>query len=92
MTEAELKQAVLRIARLNGWMYHYAAQNRIVRPQKDFVGFPDIVLARDGQVLFMELKQDDGAQSPGQVAWQGHLPAYHVIRPRDLDRVMELLA
>ena len=94
MTEAELKVAVLRIARLNGWMWHYAAQSRIVRPQKDFLGYPDLTLARDGEVLFIELKQDDGYQSAGQVAWASALPAYHVIRPRDLTggRVLELLA
>ena len=95
MTEAELKAYVKRVARMNGWRVMESKQNRIVRPAKgDSNGFPDLVLARDREVLFMELKTDDGIQSSEQYAWSLILPAYHLIRPKDLDngRVNELLS
>ncbi len=94
MTEAELKAAVKRIARLNGWITHEAAQNRIVRPVKgESTGYPDLTCARDGEVVFIELKTDTGVHSMEQRIWQQALPACHVIRPRDLasGRVNELL-
>jgi len=94
VTEAELKAYVKRIARMNGWRVMESKQNRIVRPAKgDSNGFPDLVLARDREVMFMELKTDDGIQSSDQYAWSLILPAYHVIRPKHLDnRLVELLA
>ena len=94
MTEAELKAYVKRIARMNGWRVMESKQNRIVRPAKgDSNGFPDLVLARDREVMFMELKTDDGIQSSEQYAWSLILPAYHVIRPKHCDnRLVELLA
>jgi hypothetical protein len=51
-------------------------------------------LARDGVVLFLELKADAGVLSIEQAEWQLHLPNMIVIRPSDLSRgyVDELLA
>jgi predicted type IV restriction endonuclease len=95
VTENELKHAVLRVARLNGWAVYSPAQNRVVRPDKGgSSGYPDLTCARDKEVLFIELKQDGGMQTSDQYAWELALPAYHVIRPKDLDagRVHELLA
>ena len=95
MTENELKHYVLRVARMNGWMVKDSSQSRIVRPVKgESSGWPDLALVRDGELLFMELKTDDGMLSPDQYRWQiGLHPRYHVIRPRDLDagRLVELL-
>jgi predicted type IV restriction endonuclease len=94
MTEAELKAYVKRLARMNGWRVMESKQNRIVRPPKgDSNGFPDLVLARDKEVLFIELKTDDGILSSEQYAWSLILPGYCVIRPKHLDnRLVELLA
>ena len=92
MTENELKVAVKRHARLQGWAVQDMAQNRPCRPVKgEAKGYPDLTLARDGEVLWMELKTDDGMQTSEQRFWQTILPAYHLIRPRDWDRVVELL-
>ena len=57
-------------------------------------GYPDLTLARDKEVMWMELKQQDGMMSTEQFAWSMQLPAYHVIRPKDLESgyVNELLA
>lgn len=36
-------------------------------------GFPDLVAARDGQVLFIEVKRDGGKLTPGQRRWKAVL-------------------
>ena len=91
MTENELKHYVLRIARMNGWTVYHVPQTTMRNGGGR--GYPDLTLARDKEVLWIELKQDDGIQTSEQYAWQLALPAYHVIRPRDLDagRLVELL-
>ncbi len=91
MTENELKQIVLRLARLNGWMVIHMTASPIRGSQGR--GYPDLTLARDGEALWIELKQDDGIISSEQIAWSLALPAYHVIKPKDIEgRLVELLA
>ena len=95
MTENELKRNVLRDAYANGWAVYHVAQIRHMRGVRGAtaVGYPDLTLARDKEVMWFELKQEKGALSPEQVRWQSDLPAYHVIRPSDYPhRVAELLA
>lgn len=92
MTENELKGAVLRIAHANGWAVYHERQDR--KANGGGVGYPDLTLARDREVLWLELKQEHASLSPAQYLWQDALPAMHVIRPSDLasGRVAELLA
>lgn len=107
MTEAELQGLVIDMAQARGWMVRPSSQgsqtrNSRVRASQVATagGFPDLVLARDGEVLFLELKKQDGKLSLEQVAWSMALPSnsgpihYEVIRPSDLSRgrVEELLA
>ncbi len=92
MTENELKHAVLRLARLQGWAVYHVPQTNMRNGGGK--GYPDLTLARDKEVLWIELKQDTGEQTPEQTFWQMALPAYHLIRPRDFraGRVNELLS
>jgi len=95
MTERELKETVKRLARLQGWRVRDEPQAQNFRAVKgESTGYPDLVLVRDGQVMWWELKTDSGAQTAEQYAWSLILPAYHLIRPKDLDngRVNELLS
>lgn len=101
MTEAELQGTVLRMAREKGWQCyrpHQGSQTRNSRVRASQIagsnGYPDLTLARDGEVLWLELKAQDGKLSIEQMAWQAALPRYEVIRPSDLSRgrVDELLA
>ena len=86
MTEAELKTYVKKVARMNGWAIHDSAMVKAFRPVKgESTGYPDLTLARDKEVIWFELKTEDGMQSSEQRFWQTILPAYHLIRPRDLD-------
>ncbi len=92
MTENELKHQVLRYARLQGWAVYHVPQTTMKNGGGK--GYPDLTLARDSEVLWIELKQDDGIISGDQYGWSLALPAYHVIRPKDWrsGRVHELLS
>jgi hypothetical protein len=92
MTENELKQLVVALARRNGWAVYHVPQARI--PNGGGRGYPDLTLARDGEHLWLELKQQKPQPTTEQIAWGqaiGH--QWHLIRPSDWDsgRVGELL-
>jgi hypothetical protein len=93
VTEAELKRKVLEIAYANGWIVFHLPMVPQRRPAKRATsGYPDLTCARDGEVLFIELKREGETLDTAQLVWQIALPAYHVIRPADLGgRVLELL-
>lgn len=55
-------------------------------------GFPDLVLARDGVVIFAELKTDKGRLGPGQKEWAEEIGAqYRLWRPKDMPQIIETL-
>lgn len=93
MTEAELKHEVLAYARQQGWR---VKDEPMVKPRRPSTGtgYPDLTCARNGQVLWIELKQEDGVLSKEQMGWMLELsPRCHTIRPSDLQgRVQELLS
>lgn len=74
MSEKELSVAVIDLAHILGWhVAHFRpAQTRRgnwVTPMTGDVGFPDLVLARYGAVVFAELKSERGKVAPAQEAW-----------------------
>jgi hypothetical protein len=68
-----------------GWKVFSLPIARTRRPVKDAVGYPDLTLARHGEVRFLELKTVMGFTSPAQLSWGEALPNFYVIRPGDLD-------
>lgn len=94
MTESDLATRVKLLAHANGWIVFSLPANRTVRPVKDAIGYPDMTCARDGECVFLELKQERGELTVEQRLWLAALPAAHVIRPSDWysGRVAELLA
>lgn len=92
MTESELKRIVVDMAHDAGWHVFSMPMAKGVRPVKDAVGYPDLTLARDGQVRFIELKTEVGNLSPEQMVWLHHLPAMLVVRPSNVADVLKLLA
>jgi hypothetical protein len=91
MTENELKRVVLRRAYQAGWAVYHVPQATM--RNGGGAGYPDLTLARDREVLWIELKQQDAKLTPEQLFWHDALPAAHVIRPGDLEtgRLAELL-
>ena len=92
MTENELKHAVLDIAYRNGWAVYHVPQSTMRNGGGR--GYPDLTCARDGEVVWLELKQDGKPLEAEQAGWFLALPAAHKITPHDLEtgRVHELLA
>jgi len=55
-------------------------------------GFVDIVLAKGGCVLHVEVKTDTGRVRPDQIEWAKEIgPSYRLWRPRDWDVILEEL-
>lgn len=101
MTEQQLQRAVIELARLLGWrVAHFRAAQTVngwrTPVEGDGKGFPDLVLARAGRVIFAELKGAKGKLSPEQEAWleelTGGVYGWCVWRPADwADGTIELV-
>ena len=87
MTEGTLLVYVLKAAAVTGWRTYHTHDSR-----HSASGFPDLVMVRQGRILFAELKSEKGTLSAEQVAWLHDLePAeVYVWRPSQwLDRTIE---
>jgi hypothetical protein len=74
ITEADLQQCVIDYAHLTGWwVAHFRpaqTSGRWSAPvSADGAGFPDLVMARRGEVVIAELKSEKGRISDAQQAW-----------------------
>ena len=63
-TEESFQDAVMELAGLYGWLCYHTHDSRRSRE-----GFPDLVLAKGGTVLFAECKTDKGPITDDQIAW-----------------------
>lgn len=73
-TEAELQAAVIDLARLYGWRVAHFRASRTKRGWSTAVaadgkGYPDLTLVRPPELLFVELKGEQGRVSPEQLVW-----------------------
>ena len=64
MTEKQFQAQVVELATLYGYRVYHTFNSRRSAP-----GFPDLVLARSGAVLFVELKTTTGKVSKAQAEW-----------------------
>ncbi len=64
LTEAEFQTKVVDLARARKWLVYHTYDSR-----RSAAGFPDLVLARDGRVMFVELKAPSGRLSQNQREW-----------------------
>jgi hypothetical protein len=79
VSEKELSQWVVDLARLLQWK---VARWPTWHSTGTDSGVPDLLLARDGVVLLIELKREGGKLSPAQEEWAAHAPVL-VLRPSD---------
>lgn len=92
MTENELKTAVVALARRCGWAVYHVPQRAIRNGGGR--GYPDLTLCRDGEHLWLELKQEKAQPTAEQLAWAAAIgQGWHLLRPSDMasGRVSELL-
>lgn len=97
ISEDTFKDAVLRQALVFGWMRFHPLPSRNQRGkwatfQQGDTGFPDLVLARHGVVIFRELKSNTGQLTPEQKKWGAALgDAWACWRPTDWPEILATL-
>lgn len=107
-SEAAFQQQVENLAHLYGWATFHPADNRPVTTARGRVikqrvtpGFPDLVMVRDGNLIFAELKTQTGRVSSEQHEWLRRLHEVaacsssidvYLWRPSDFDAINERLA
>lgn len=73
LSEADFQTTVLDYAHLRGWLVCHVRPARTTRgwrtPIEGDPGLPDLILARDGQVILAELKSRAGRATPQQRKW-----------------------
>jgi len=95
MSEASLQSTIIAAAREHGWLVHHdepamTAKGRWLTNVRGDPGFPDLVLARDGEVIIVELKAMHGRWQKGQREWLHALGA-QVLRPDRMDSLIARL-
>lgn len=108
VSEAAFQRMVVHFAQLRGWKVHHTRPAQNSRgdwrtPIQGDKGFPDLVLARDGKLILLELKSEKGRLSPEQVEWldalgvddslrfRGAEMTVAVVRPSGWQRLANLL-
>jgi hypothetical protein len=90
VTEAEWQRQVLELAGYYGWRSYHTYDSRRSTP-----GFPDLVLVRPPELLFVELKTDKGRLSAAQRDWLADLvdagAEVYIWTPRGFDAVHDRL-
>lgn len=90
-TEQQLQRAITDALSVYGWLWFHTHDSR-----HSPAGFPDIIALKGNRCLVLELKSATGLLTPAQsswlAAWRHILGAeVHVVRPADLDTILEVL-
>jgi hypothetical protein len=100
VSEHELQATIVDACRVLGYRVAHFRPARTASgwctPMTGDEGFPDLICARPGRVLALELKAARGRLGPGQAEWleamQGAIVHAKVVRPAELDELLALLA
>ena len=93
-TEDEFQGWITDLAERTGWIWFHDRDSR-----KNPSGFPDLVLARNGRVIFAELKVGYNKPSDAQIEWLTNLgwnndtshKLVRLWRPEDRDAIERML-
>lgn len=100
ISEDQFKDWLIDLAKLFKWLVHHDRPARTEKgwrtPIQGDPGFPDLVLARRGRIIFAELKSEKGTLDPDQKIWLEHLDPsdeyeIYVWRPSDRREIEETL-
>lgn len=65
ISEKDFQQQIIDTAKLLGWKKIYHTWNS----KRSASGFPDLIMARDGIIIFAELKREGEDPTPAQREW-----------------------
>jgi hypothetical protein len=68
ISEKELLESVVEYAKTQGWLVYHVFDT-FHHAKLLSRGFPDLVLVRDGKLIFAELKAQKGPVTPDQKKW-----------------------
>jgi hypothetical protein len=101
VTEAQFQKWVLQLAKLRGWrVAHFrtaqTTKGAYMTPvAADGKGFPDLVLVRNGRLVFAELKAEKGRLGPDQKDWIDAISGcgieMYLWKPADANTIEEAL-
>lgn len=90
-TEKQFLAFVTDLAQLGQWLIYHTYDSR-----RSQAGFPDLVLTRNGHIIFAELKSQKGRVRPNQQMWidelskSGEVDVY-LWRPSDEEDIKRIL-
>lgn len=91
MAERDWQQQIVDAATRFGWRHYHTHDSR-----RSTAGFPDLVLVRPPDLLFVEVKTDAGRVTGAQKDWLADLDRVgaevHVWRPKDASAVWARLS
>lgn len=89
--EKDFQALVVDVARLFGWLIFHPYDSRRSTP-----GWPDLSMAREGELVFAELKTQSGRVSPEQQVWLDLLASTgnraFLWRPSDWPEIVDVLS
>lgn len=102
ISERELQATIITACELTGRLvFHLEDARRRVRRHGDHLmvgdaqtaGYPDLTIARQGEILWAELKGARGRLETRQVEWLDQLPPHqaYVWQPEHLDHALEII-
>jgi hypothetical protein len=101
MSESDYQQTIIEYAQLRGWRVAHVRNVRIQRangtyyyesPVQGDQGLPDLILGRNGEVIFIEVKSDTGKLSDDQKKWIDALAGrVYLARPSNWDIIKIIL-
>ena len=95
LSEGDFQKTIIEVAELHHWRIYHVANVRGRLRSETSKGFPDLVLAREGRLLFAELKLEGEDPTDEQEIWLALLRSagldVFVWRPSDWREIEEVL-
>ena len=73
-SEDDFRKTIIEVAELHRWRIYHVAKVKGQLRSETSIGFPDLVLVRNGKLIFAELKVGRNNPTESQKLWLEELP------------------